>query len=70
MEKEQSKCPYCGETETVTAVQQGYANLTPVGKVFTTKEQSLYHVICLKCGSVIKSYVENPQKLVVKKKNR
>ena len=70
MEKEQEKCLHCGKSENVTAAQQGYANVTPINKVFTMREQSLYHVICLNCGTVIRSYVEDPQKLVVKKKNK
>lgn len=62
------KCSHCGNIETVTAIQQGYAEVTPIGKVFTRKAQNLYHVICLNCGTVIRSFVEDPQKLVVKEK--
>lgn len=64
------KCSHCGNTETVIAIQQGYAEVTPIGKVFTRKAQSLYHVICLNCGTVIRSFVEDPQKLVIKEKKR
>ncbi len=68
MNSKQEKCPHCGEENNVLAAQQGYANVTPVGKIFTMKEQSLYHIVCLNCGTIIRSYVEQPQKLVVKKK--
>lgn len=64
--KEKYKCTNCENEETILCIQSGYANIYPEGKVFTFKCEKLYHVICLKCGTVIKSFVKNPQKLVVK----
>ncbi len=60
----EKKCPYCGEGEFVEARQEGYASLTPVGKIFTLKQQALYHILCTNCGRVVESYVKNPKKLV------
>lgn len=57
------KCPYCGETEFVEGKQDGYGTVTPANKVLTLKSQDLYHVICLNCGTVVRSYVKEPLKL-------
>lgn len=57
----QEKCPRCGCENSVIGVQ------SPKGKVYRETllgGQTLYHVICLKCGTVIRSYVEKPEKLL------
>lgn len=61
------KCPFCGGKEFVEGKQDGYSTIAPADKVLTFKSQVLYHIICLSCGSVVKSYVKNPQSLVTKK---
>lgn len=61
------KCPYCGKQEFIEGIQSGYAAIAPANKVFTFKQQVLYHVICLNCGAVVKSYVKEPQKIITKK---
>lgn len=66
-EKKIEKCPYCGNQEFVEGRQDGYATVSPANKTLTFKSQLLYHVICLNCGAVVKSYVKEPKKLVVKK---
>lgn len=58
------KCPYCGSNKNVIGVQSGYASVS-ANKSLTFKTQILYHVICLDCGSVIRSFVKNPEKLVI-----
>ncbi len=60
------KCLHCGAKENVIGKQAGYSVVNPDKKVAWTGE-ILYHVICLNCGSVIRSYVKNPQRLIVKK---
>lgn len=60
------KCPYCGSTKNVIGKQSTYAKVCPNKKI-ALREETLYHVICLKCGTVIRSYVKNPENLVVKK---
>ena len=65
--KVQEKCPYCGKQEFVEGEQSAHASVVPANKVLTFKTQAIYHVICLNCGAVVKSYVKEPQKLVVKK---
>lgn len=59
----QEVCPHCGARENVVGVQEGYSSVRPAYKLLSLKEQALYHVICAKCGTVIRSYVENPEKL-------
>jgi predicted nucleic-acid-binding Zn-ribbon protein len=57
-------CPYCGGTGFVIGKQEDYASVTPADRALTLKSQKLYHIICLNCGSVVRSYVENPSKLI------
>lgn len=66
MMKMLEKCPFCGNNEFVEGKQEGYASVGPANKVLSFKSQTLYHIICLNCGAVVKSYVKNPQKLVTK----
>ena len=65
MEKK-DKCCYCGNETFVIGRQSYQGALTPAEKKLTLKGQELYHVICLNCGTVIRSYVKNPQKLIIK----
>ena len=60
MEKNFDVCPFCGGTKTIEGVQSGY------GKIFRSNKllsfgKPLYHVICLDCGAVIRSYIKDPQ---------
>ena len=61
-----TSCPYCLGTKFVEAKQSGYAEIYGEG-FFNTSP--LYHQVCLKCGSVVRSYVKDPNKLL-KKENR
>ena len=63
MEK-QEKCPYCGSTNNVIGIQDGYAAVS-ANKSLTFKSQRLYNVICLNCGTVIRSFVKNPERLII-----
>ena len=56
------RCPHCGSLENVTGKQDGYAAVGRVGSLLGWG-QPLYHVICAKCGTVIRSYVKKPEKL-------
>lgn len=58
-------CPYCNGTEFVEGYQGGYATVTSRESVWLTS--SLYHVICRRCGSVVRSYVKDPEKLFKRK---
>ena len=60
------RCPFCGYSEFIEARQMQ-------GEAYVSGEalfgQQLHHTICHHCGSVVRSYVKNPEYLL-KKKNR
>lgn len=58
-------CPFCNGTEFIEATQSGYAAIAGEGLTST----ALNHTVCRRCGSVVRSYVQDPEKLL-KKKNR
>ncbi len=61
-------CPYCGSTEMIETFQGGY------GAAVATSNKlggcALYHSVCRKCGSVVRSYVKDPEKLLKRKDRR
>ena len=62
--KTKHTCPYCGGTETIIGKQAyGYASVTLASSKWLFRGQILYHEICKNCGTVVRSYVEDPQKL-------
>ena len=58
-------CPYCGGNKMVLAYQTAY------GAVSSTSNRlggrPLYHSVCLRCGSVVRSFVKEPEKLLKRK---
>lgn len=60
-------CRFCGNTEFVHGVQTGYAAISGDGLL---SGAALKHVICRKCGSVVRSYVDDPEKLLKKSDRR
>lgn len=61
------QCPYCNGTQFVNGYQTFHGSV--VSKEGSFKSQELHHKICLSCGSVVRSYVIEPEKLL-KRKNR
>lgn len=59
------ECPYCGDTEVIETFQSAYGAVTAVSNKFGGA--ALYHSICRNCGSVLRSYVKKPEKLLKKK---
>lgn len=57
---EENRCPYCGYDQFGIGKQSGYACITP-DTTFSLRSYPLYHVICLNCGAVVKSFVEKPE---------
>ena len=61
-------CPYCGSTEMIESLQGGYA------AVYAADHQiggdTLYHTICRNCGSVLRSYVKEPEILLKRSERR
>ena len=68
MENIYCTCPHCGGTEMIEAVQTSYGAVSAVGN--TWGGTALYHSICRRCGSVVRSYVKDPEKLLKKKDRR
>ena len=56
------KCPFCGGTEMIEAYQTGYGAVAALSNKLGGV--SLYHTICRSCGSVVRSYVRDPEKLL------
>lgn len=58
-------CPYCGRSEIIEAIQTGYGAISAVSNKIGGC--ALYHSVCRGCGSIIRSYVLDPEKLLKKK---
>ena len=60
-----SRCPYCGGSDFIEAFQSAYGAITA-----TTNQwggRALYHSVCLGCGSIVRSFVKEPEKLLKRK---
>ena len=59
------QCPFCGGTEMIETFQSAY------GAISATNNKlggvPLYHAVCRRCGSVVRSYVKDPEKLLKRK---
>ncbi len=66
MENEFVRCPNCGSIKNVIGFQDGYGSVQ-ANNALTFKSQRLYHIFCLDCGTLIRSFVKNPEKLVLNK---
>ena len=56
-----TKCPFCGGTEFTEGVQVFHGAVNKprgLGKV-----QTLHHIFCRDCGSVVRSYIYEPEKM-------
>lgn len=63
------RCPYCGNFEFVKAFSQGQGCVIGIENQWGMG-QELHHVICRRCGSVVRSFVRNPEVLLKKKDRR
>lgn len=59
------ECPYCGGSEIIEVYQSYYGAVTVVNNMWGGG--NLYHSVCRGCGSVLRSYVKDPEKLLKKK---
>ena len=57
-------CPFCNGTEFIRAYQSGHATLQSRESFWHSAD--LEFIICRRCGSVVRSYVKNPEKLLKK----
>lgn len=60
-EIEIKECPYCGNTEFGEGFQRSSGKM--VINTFGIG-QNLHHIICLNCGSIVRSYVKKPDILI------
>lgn len=63
-----TSCPFCGGIEMIETYQSGYGAIT--SKMNPFGGSAIYHSVCRKCGSVVRSYVKEPEKLIRKKDRR
>ena len=63
MEEKKDICPHCGGTETALAWDaRRTSTLVRREKVFFDIDaQEVHHVVCLNCGTIIRSYITRPQ---------
>ena len=61
------ECRICGGTEFVTASTSGYGSVS--GESCWSGEM-VRHIICLRCGSILHSYVEYPTRLLTREHRR
>ena len=61
-------CPFCGGNEFIECKLGSY------GSVYVTsgglRADSLFGTVCRNCGSVVRTYCQNPEKLYHKKDRR
>ncbi len=60
-----TKCRFCGGTEFITGYQNFYGAVYSADSLL--RSTSLYHTICRECGSIVRTYVKDPEKLIKKK---
>ena len=56
------RCPFCGSTQMIETFQSAYGALTATSNKLGGRP--LYHSVCRQCGSVVRSFVKNPEKLL------
>ena len=61
MLQKQDICPHCGGNDTMIGKQNGHGAIVPQKGWTVINAKALYHVICRNCGTVIRSYIEDPQ---------
>lgn len=61
MDNEIKKCKYCGSDKMVIGYQQGFATI--FSDSTSLNGCRVIHKICIECGSILYSRVEDPKKL-------
>lgn len=62
------RCQYCGGEEFIEGRVAAYGGAYVSTGGF--RNEALYAVICRNCGSVVRTFCKNPEKLCVKKERR
>lgn len=63
MERKQDICPYCGGTEMGKGKQFYQGAVYRYDAITLLKGRPLIHIICKSCGTVVRSYVDDPEDL-------
>lgn len=63
-----TECPFCGGTEFVKGVQNWHSLMFPCNGSIWGTGQEIRHIVCKRCGSVVRSYVLEPELLAPLKK--
>lgn len=63
-----TSCPYCGSSEMIEALQSCYGAIYT--KSHTLGGCALYHSVCRKCGTIVRSYVKDQEKLLKRRDRR
>lgn len=65
------KCPFCGGEELIETrlISYGGVTLNPISKG-TFHGATLFATACRDCGSVVRAYCKDPEKLLPKKDRR
>ncbi len=56
------RCPFCGGTEMIETFQAAYGAVSSVNN--RLGGCVLHHSVCRRCGSVVRSFVKEPEKLL------
>jgi len=59
----QDICPYCHGRNFVLARQRGDGRLT-YSEIVTLEPGTLYHILCLNCGTVVRTFMDDPSVLL------
>lgn len=64
------KCPFCGSEELIEAAMSSYGGsyLIPINGGL--RSTALFATVCRDCGSVVRTYCKDPEKLLPKKDRR
>lgn len=62
------KCPFCGGEELIEGRVSSYGGVYIERKMIYSA--ALYSIVCRDCGSVVRTFVKEPEKLFPKKERR
>lgn len=62
------KCPFCGGEELIESGMGSYGNVFVSCGAF--RSTSVFATVCRDCGSIVRTYCKNPEKLFPKKDRR
>lgn len=62
MGEKMTTCQYCGGTDMIITYQSGNGSVTAV--LNSLGGCMLYHTVCRNCGSIVRSFVSDPEKLL------